>query len=549
MADILTTKLKNDVTRMFYQEILDNDYYFAVASTITGELARLPAVNSLQSKNNFKEEIIFGKKVFDSDVKFMVKYYPWQQDAIYTQYDDTTDLEGLNFYSVVGPTNNDSGDYRVYKCLSNNNGAASITPPNYDPTFENQIYRMPDGYVWKFLYYLTEQQFEAYNASGFIPLVGIFDINPDLEADANNIVTGSEVSDIFVENFIDNNGYPYVSNGILDGAPNNDSTLLLVSSELSEINNYYSGMTIYVNTPDNVVFTYVIDNQTWDGLTSRGKVKVIGSPKDDGVIQRSGFKILPTIQIDGDGTGATAIPRIVDGRITNIEVLNAGQDYNNITAFVVDPLNDFDPASSASIDVRAVLRPILSPVGGHNFNLIDELHCRNVLLYSYITESDNNKIGQSNSYSAIGIVKNPTFTVDPETANTASPDVFDNRIEIITDDWNKAVVDGIITQKDVSDNVVFSARVHEVKETANTIFLCSYMGPTINQANNDISLDYTKDLINSTGQRIKINTPTANNVIESRYTQRSGTVYFMEDFFPLARERSSREEYKLVLEF
>lgn len=82
------------------------------------------------------------------------------------------------------------------------------------------------------------------------------------------------------------------------------------------------------------------------------------------------------------------------------------------------------------------------------------------------------------------------------------------------------------------------------------LFTCvANMGPYTNTANNDISLDYTKSIINSTGQRIQINTPVANNVIESRYTQRSGTVYFMEDFFPLSREESSREEYKLVLEF
>ena len=98
MAEILTTKLKNDVTRMFYQEILDNDFYFVVSSTTTGLLTRLPAVNSLNSKNNFKEKIVFGKKVFDSDVKFMIKYYPWQKDASYTQYDDTVDLENTNFY-------------------------------------------------------------------------------------------------------------------------------------------------------------------------------------------------------------------------------------------------------------------------------------------------------------------------------------------------------------------------------------------------------------------------------------------------------------------
>lgn len=549
MAEILTTKLKNDATRMFYQDILDNEFYFMVSSTVIGELNRVAVENSLFSKNDFKENILFGKRVFDSDVKFMIKYYPWQKDSVYTQYDSTVNLEGTNFYSIVGPTNNDSGDYRVYKCLSNNNGAVSTVPPNYNPTTTNQIYRMPDGYVWKFMFYLTEQEFEAYNATGFIPLSGVFDINPDPAADANNVITGSEISDIFVENYIDNNGYPFLENGIVAGPPGNDGTILLRSSDLSEIQNYYSGMTIYCNTPNNVAYTYVIDTYTWDAAADRGRAKVVGDPKTDGVIINSTFKILPTVKIQGDGVGATAIPRIVNGRITNIEVLNTGKNYNNITATVVDPAFDFDPDDTNSIDVRATLRPVLSPFGYHNFNLIDEMHCRHVLLYGYITETDNNKIGKTNSYSAVGLVKNPTFTPDPDTANTASPVVFDNRIAVVTDDYGKFVVDTIVTQQDSSYNITFSARVHEIKASSNTVYLCSYMGPQKNTANNDIALDYTKGLVNGTGQRIQINTPVANNVIESRYTQRSGTVYFMEDFFPLTREETSREEYKLVLEF
>ena len=549
MAEILTTKLKNDVTRMFYQDILDNEFYFAISSTVLTVNDRVDAVNSLWSKNEFSENILFGKKVFEDDVKFMIKYYPWQKDSVYTQYDDRIDIEATNFYSVVGPTNNDSGDYRVYKCLSNNNGSASTSPPNYNPTTTKQIYRMPDGYVWKFMYYLTEQQFEAYNATGYIPLAGTFAINPDPTADANNVITGSEISDIFVENYIDNAGYPFLESGIVAGPPGNDGTMLLRSNDLSEIQNYYSGMTIVCNTPTNVAHVYVVESYSWSGVTDRATVTVIGDPKADGVIINSTFKILPTVKIEGDGEGAVAIPRVVNGSITNIEVLNTGKNYNSITASIVDPTFDFDPDDPQSIDVRAVLRPVLSPLGYHNFNLIDEMHCRHILLYSYITETDNNKIGKSNSYSAIGLVKNPIFTPDPETANTASPEVFDNRLQVITDGFGKFVVDTLVTQKDLDNNITFTARVHEIDEASNTVFLCSYMGPNVNSANNDISLDYTKSLVNSTGQRIQINTPVANNVIESRYTQRSGTVYFMEDFFPLFREESSREEYKLVLEF
>lgn len=548
MAAILTTKLKNDSARLFYQDILNNEFYFMISSIATETLTRVPAVNSQFSKNDFKENVIFGKKVFSSDIKFMIKYYPWQSDSVYTQYDDKVDLQDVNFYSVVGPTNNDSGDYRIYKCLSNNNGAKSITPPNFNPTTIEQIYRTPDGYVWKYMYFLTEKEFEAYNAVGYIPLSENFDINPDLAGDTDNIITGSAISDIFVTNFIDNAGYPYVENGIIDGPPGDDSSLLLRSDFLNEIQNYYSGMTIYVES-NNVAYTYVINSYTWDTLTNRGTVKVIGNPSADGILAAAKFKILPTIKITGDGEGAKAIPRVLDGTITNIEVLNTGKNYNNAVASVVDTAFDFNPEDLNSTDVRAKLRPILSPIGYHNFNLIDELHCRHILLYAYITESNNNKIGKTNTFSHIGVIKNPIFAEDPETYSTASPDIFDNRIAIITDEYSKAIVNSVVTQRDLNGNIVFSAVVHEVNPSANTIYLSSYMGPYINTSNDDTSLDFTKNLFNETGQIIKINTPVTSNVIKSRYIQRSGTVYFMQDFAPLERAETSREEYKLVLEF
>ena len=548
MAEILTTKLKNDTLRLFHEDLLDNEYYFAVSSIALTELVSVSAENSLYSKNEFKENILFGKRALPDDIKFMVKYYPWQKDAVYSQYDDKVNLEGQKFYAVVGPTNNDSGDYRIYKCLSNNNDSPSTTPPNYNAETENQIYRTPDGYVWKFMYYLTEPQFEAYNAAGFIPIIGNFEIDP--EANTSNIVTGSQVSDIFVENSIDNAGYAFLDNGIIAGPPGNDSTLLLRNNFLSEINNYYSGMTISVSISETEeTKTYVIDTYTYDAAADRGRIKVIGDPVTDGVIINSGFKIVPTVKITGDGTGCVAVPRVVDGRITNIEVIESGSGYTNITASVVDPTFDFNPDDNNSVDIRAVLRPILSPMGYHGYNLIDELFCRHVLMYGYITEANNNKIGKSNSYSAVGLIKNPTFGPDPETANTASPEIFDNRIKIITDDYEKLEVNSLVKQIDVNGDKTFEGRVHAIQASSNSVFICSYMGPYPNAANNDISLDYSKDIINATGQRLQINTPTANNVVESRYEQRSGTIYFMEDFVPLERSETSREEYKLVLEF
>ena len=547
MAEVLTSKLKSDTTRMFYQDIQDNDFYVFVSSVTQGS-DRVSETNSQGSKNQFLENTVFGKKVLGTDTKFMIKYHPWQKDQTYVQYDDQEDMTDKKFYAVVGPTNNDTGDYRIFKCLFNNNDSPSTAPPNWNPFTEGQIYRTADKYVWKFMYVITPSEFEAYNAVGFIPLADDLIINPDPNADANNVVYGSELSDIFVENPVDNAGYPSVS-GFLMASPGNDGTLTVRANNINQIANFYSGMSIYVTNPDGGPSNlYVIDTYSFEIGNQFGKIKVSGSPLSDGVLNGSTFTIVPTCVIKGDGTGAKALPNVINGNISSLLILEQGSGYTNVTASIVDPTFDFDPEDPISIDVRAKLRPVLSPKGGHGWNMIDEMHCRHILLYGYITEANNNKIGATNTYSHLGIVKNPEFvSASANSANT--PTVFDNRIEIITDQFAFATVDATLTQLNTDNEVIFTGKVHEVDDASNTVYLSSYMGPYQNGANNDTSLDYTLQLVNEQGQRITINSPQANNTVESDYVQRSGEVYFMEDFVPLARTRTSREEYKLVLEF
>ena len=547
MTEVLTSKLKSDTTRMFYQNIQDNDFYVFVSSVTQGT-DRVSASNSQGSKNQFLENTVFGKKVLGSDTKFMIKYHPWQKDQTYVQYDDQEDMTDKKFYAVVGPTNNDTGDYRVFKCLFNNTDAPSTAPPNWNPFTEGQVYRTADKYVWKFMYAITPAEFEAYNAIGYIPLASDVIIDPDPNADANNVVYGSGISDIFVSNPVDNAGYPSIS-GFLMAAPSNDGTLTVRATDINQIKNFYVGMSIYITNPDGGPSNlYVIASYDFQVGVQYGKIKVTGTPLADGVLNGSTFTIVPSCVITGDGTGAKALPNVIEGNISSLLILNAGSGYTNVRATIVDPIFDFDPEDPISIDVRANLRPVLSPKGGHGWNMIDEMHCRHILLYGYITESNNNKIGATNTYSHLGIVKNPEFlSASANSANT--PTIFDNRISITTNQFNFATVNAVLTQVDSDNNITFSGKVHEVDATSNTIYLSSYMGPYQNGANNDTSLDYTVKLVNPQGQRITINSPQANNTIESDYVQRSGEVYFMEDFVPLARSSTSREEYKLVLEF
>jgi len=541
MPEILTTKFKSDTTRLFINSLASDEYYLFVSA-----INEFDPSNSSFSKNEFLEKTLFGKKILNEDIHFMIKYYPWQKGLVYEEYDDREDLTEKKFYAVVGPNDNDTGDYRVYKCLNNNDSAEVSSPPNYDAAQVDQIYETADGYVWKYIYRLTDLEFEAYNALGYIPLVGEFDVNPA-------VVSGGVISDIVVENPLDNSGYVVETGGMI-GSPFSSGVMIVDPfTTWSPIANYYVGQYIYTTNPSNgVSCLFEILYYSYNTLTTNAEIRVGAdlisgqpNPVAAGVLSNASFQIFPRVKITGDGSGAIGIPNVSNGRITSITMLAGGSNYRNVVVEVVDPVFDFDPEDNTTTDVRATVRARISPYGNHGYNLVDEFKCRHFSFYAYITAENNTEIGDTNTYAGVGIVKNPEFA-------GASPEVFDNRIAIVTDDIDRVTANTTIIQLDSNNETVFSGIVHEVDASSNTFFIAEYMGPYQNNGSTgegDTSLDLNLPFRNDIGQTIQINSPVASNVTLSEYIQRSGEVIFMENFFPLERTDLSREEFKFVLEY
>lgn len=661
MPEILTNNFKTDINRMFLADVKANEEYYMFVSTI----GNFNPVDSAVSTNEFLENTLFGKRINNDDINFMIKYYPWQKGSSYAQYDDTLDLDGLKFYAVVGPNDNDTGDYRIYKCIDNSQGGTAQSPPTFDAANVTQIYETADGYIWKYMYRLTTLQFEAYNALGYIP------IDPSANTNPTEILGGG-ISDVEISNPFDNQGYN-LWNGYLTQAPRLETsstastegltTLFINPSEDNwpQTINTLTGQYIYITNPSSAITnlfkleyyeyntntgnvevrvktelanpdrgnvtgatqanpvvitsvghnledgqpvnftdvlgmteindltgdgtpTYYVDVLTADtfalhssrsyvndvlqtlntpvngtgfgAYTSGGVFTSVKTPTKAGVVFNASVQIFPRIDIKGDGVGAVAIPTISNGKITKTVVLNRGQDYNNITATVVDP-SGFNPADVNRTDVRAVARAIIEPGGGHAYSLLDEFKCKHFSFYGYVTADDNTNIGGVNTYGAIGIVRSPQFRQlgagwRSGVTTGVSPAIFDNRIAIVTNDYERVTANSVITQTDGSNEITFTAQVHEVDATANTVYLAEYMGPNKNLAttgNGDTSFNPNLPIRSDSGQLITINNPVADNVVYSDYIQRTGEVYFMEDFFPLARTELSREEFKFVLEF
>lgn len=113
------------------------------------------------------------KKIQSSDISAVAQRIDWTLNTVYDYYKDNvnmfeTDVNGFllqNFYV------RNSYD-QIFKCLWNNNGAASVNEPLFQPGFygSNNIYTGSDGYKWKYIYTIDTGSKAKFMDSNWIPV-------------------------------------------------------------------------------------------------------------------------------------------------------------------------------------------------------------------------------------------------------------------------------------------------------------------------------------------------------------------------------------------
>jgi hypothetical protein len=164
-----------------------------------------------------------------------------------------------------------------------------------------------------------------------------------------------------------------------------------------------------------------------------------------------------TVTINGDGTGATATPTIVNGVITKIEMdLNAyGNDYTYATVTITDTARIDNPLVENASAV-----PIYVPNGGHGSDAVNEL-AGTTLAVSTLLKSESDLISLTQDYRQFGILRNPT--------NSATGKFFklDNEIQAFECMFNN------ITNLVKDEVVLFGSNQYRVAaiNSVNSVFL------------------------------------------------------------------------------
>jgi len=122
----------------------------------------------------------------------------------------------------------------------------------------------------------------------------------------------------------------------------------------------------------------------------------------------NGYDSNTTLTINGNGTGCTAVPVIANGKIVSVNVTNPGYGY-----------------TIASITIgggggsNAVLRPIVSPPGGHGKDAVSELYASNIMFVTKIAKETNKGLDITNDYRQISILKDPKIYGENSTYRNA----------------------------------------------------------------------------------------------------------------------------------
>lgn len=537
-----TNILHYNMIKDFVDSFSSNEYFVFGSSLGNGSTS----VNSEYSARLFLEKAIFGKKIQTNDVRFLIRRSIWQSNVVYTQYDDAIDLHTANFFVVIDP-GTESGDYDVFKCLSNNYGAVSVEKPQFseDLSLQNYILNTADGYVWKYMYSVPNAEVRQYGTSTLFPVIP----NQSVIADAKQ-----GIDHIVVENPLNNFGYETHS-GTIESLNSIDTTegyrtIFLNAAGFNQIRGYYDNYTFYTTSSDGVTSRkYTIRDSGIRTTDQRPFVSVEDYNVGDIVNASStvwSYTILPTVEIIGDGTGASAIPILSNSRITSVRILNAGQGYTRSLARIVKPTFGFNPESVESGDVTCRLRVIHGPSdiytvpGGHGSNAASELDSRHVVVTAQFNSADGSVIPTSNSYSKVGLVKNPLFN--------SSVSLFDNRIKVELASVAQLTVGDVVTQSTTN----FRGVIHTIDSINNFVYVTEFNGPYYDQSENTTffisnitHLDPTQPLTTPIG-RVEIVT---DGVTYPVYQRNTGEVLYMSDFDPIQRDDNLAEQFKFIIAF
>jgi hypothetical protein len=231
-----------------------------------------------------------------------------------------------------------------------------------------------------------------------------------------------------------------------------------------------------------------------------------------------------TITITGDGQGARAYGKVVDGLLNDIIVTNSGNNYTYANVTVTTP--------SGYTGNGATAVAITSPVGGHGSDPVSELGCNHVMISVNLEGTENGNIPSDIAFRQLGVMVNPELN----DGTTPTGDVYNlTDLAYVTFGSGAYTVGELIYQGPSLENATFRAEVCSFDPVNNIIYLININGNyQLSQPINGVSSGTTRVLVQYTTTDFKVG---------------SGYIIYYENRTPVQRSADSSEQFRLVLSY
>lgn len=438
---IVTNSLKTHIIDQLIESITEpaNTAYYAFAGDhvtkgVTEEEINNPDSSIKTLKLESFRNMIFGKKIENGDMRFLIPKYEWTENSIYDMYDD----EDINLYNKRFFVMVDETSYKhVYKCIDNANNNPSMVKPTFSDisinpnsyNISDSFYETADGYVWKYMYSIDSNTFMKFNTQDYIPIV------------SNNVIEKLAIPGTIEVIKTDTHGKYY--NNYISGQFNEldistgNTVQYRLRENASTVRDFYSNTILYLTSGTGagqyrrIVESYVYNTSTYVETESSFDVTPDITTK---------YEITPEVRVYGDGnqtvnvSARAIINSVASNSIHKVEILRIGERYNYATAEVLQGV----PAGVNNLDIgelvlpeKAIVRPILSPSGGHGSNTAVELGAKTLCIYTKFANTESGRIPTENTFSQFGIIRDPLFAnVQLNVLNSSDTPGYDGAFSI-----------------------------------------------------------------------------------------------------------------------
>ena len=302
-------------------------------------------------------DMIAAKRIASTDVSHAIPRKNWTNNTSYFAYtDNTATLFSQDFYVMTG-------DYNVYKCLSNsetNSSGTTATTSTTKPTGSGtSIISTADGYKWKFMYQISAADALKFVTPNYIPvdtvrrangyLANTFDLAPaQVQYDVETATAASGGGNGAIEVVhLTTRGLQYLSEtGNLAGVTN--TTVVTITGTALGADDCIVNNDIYFTSGD----------ASGEGGTItdyNGTTKVVTfTPAVTAPASTDGYAIGPKVVISGDGQGANVRCTVNSTGGINIILFQAETiiPMHQFLLFLMLPV-------SLALEFKKVLTPII----------------------------------------------------------------------------------------------------------------------------------------------------------------------------------------------